>query len=527
MTIIGNIGRTATAAVALAVALGGGSLALADEVTLRAKDGSTAIAGALISHAGGVYTLETRFGVVRVDAAKVVCQGAGCPGTGNGEAVAIAGSETLGTALMPLLLEGFAGQRNGIAEVTPGPGLGAVVASLTADSGYGDPIGDFTVHSSSSTDGFEALLDREAEIGMSSRRITPPEARALRGDGGGNMIDVRQERVVAVDSIVVVVHPSNPIDRIAMADLDRIYAGQITNWAELGGPNAPIRVIGRDEETGTGRVFDEKVFAQSGRSRAPGVEILGSNEAVARAVSSDRTAIGYVGQAYKRGTKALALSGSCNITSFPDTFSAKTEEYPLDRRLYLYSRADTLSETGTAFLDFAASSRADGVIAKAGFIDLSVARLPQDDPNGRMRDLIENTTDPYEFSLMRELLVEMLRHDRLSTTFRFASGSSTLDGKGLVDLERLTSFLETQPEGTRVALVGFTDSDGAFEANQQLSLIRARQVARTIDELMGERVDHIEFEARGFGEFSPTACNDTLDGKRINRRVEVWIAKRV
>lgn len=499
--------------------------ASAEEVTLRAKNGSTAISGQLVAHDDESYTLETRFGTMRIESAKVVCEGEACPSTGAGGLIVVAGSETLGTALMPLLLEGFAGQQSGIAEVTPEPGLGAVVASLTADSGYGDRIGEFAVYSSSSTDGFVGLLDREAEIGMSSRRITPREARALRGDGGGNMIDVRQERVVAVDSIVVVVHPSNPVDRIAMADLDRVYAGQITNWAELGGPNAPIRAIGRGEDTGTGRVFDEKVFAQSGRTRAADIEILRSNQAVTSAVAGDPYAIGYVGQAYKRGTKALALTGTCNITAFPDTFSAKTEEYPLDRRLYLYSRADTLSDTGEAFLDFAASGEADGVIAKAGFIDLGVARMPQDDPNGRMRDLIENTTDPYEFGLMRDLLVEMLQFDRLSTTFRFASGSSTLDGKGLVDLERLVSYLEDQPEGTRVALVGFTDSDGAFEANQQLSLFRARQVARTIEETMGDRIAHIDFDVRGFGEFSPTACNDSLDGKRINRRVEVWIAK--
>ncbi|MEO0960243.1 MAG: OmpA family protein, partial [Pseudomonadota bacterium] len=197
----------------------------------------------------------------------------------------------------------------------------------------------------------------------------------------------------------------------------------------------------------------------------------------------------------------------------------------LQRRLYLYSRADTLSPTGEALLEFAASDEADNVVAKAGFIDLGIDRIVQDDPGGRMRDLIQNTVDPYEFSLMRELLVEMLQYDRLSTTFRFASGSSQLDGKGLLDLERLVEFLEAQPKGTKIALVGFTDADGAFDANQQLSLVRARQVAATIDELMGARVAHVDFEARGFGEFSPTACNDTLDGKRINRRVEVWIGK--
>ncbi|MEO1725060.1 MAG: phosphate ABC transporter substrate-binding/OmpA family protein [Pseudomonadota bacterium] len=499
--------------------------AQAGEVTLIAKDGSTAITGEFMAYEEGVFTLKTRFGVMRIDGDKTDCNGGDCPAAVSQSDVSIAGSETVGEALMPLLLEGFAGTQNGLVELGQNGGIGPMLASLTADSGYGDPIGTFAVSSTSSADAFDALLERGAEIGMSSRRITPQEARALRRDGGGNMIDVKQERVVAVDSIVVVVHPSNPVQRISLENLDRIYSGGVTNWAQLGGTDAPIRVIGRSDDSGTGRTFEERVFAESGRTRAATVEVASSNEEVAAAVANDPNAVGYVGHAYKRGNKALALAGNCNITSFPDAFSAKTEEYPLQRRLYLYSRADTLSPTGEALLEFAASDEADNVVAKAGFIDLGIDRIVQDDPGGRMRDLIQNTVDPYEFSLMRELLVEMLQYDRLSTTFRFASGSSQLDGKGLLDLERLVEFLEAQPKGTKIALVGFTDADGAFDANQQLSLVRARQVAATIDELMGARVAHVDFEARGFGEFSPTACNDTLDGKRINRRVEVWIGK--
>lgn len=93
----------------------------------------------------------------------------------------------------------------------------------------------------------------------------------------------------------------------------------------------------------------------------------------------------------------------------------------------------------------------------------------------------------------------------------------------MADLPRLAGYLAEQPAGTEVALVGFTDSDGAFEGNMALGETRARQVAAEIEALAGPQLANIKFQALGYGELMPAACNDTREGKRINRRVEVWI----
>lgn len=499
--------------------------AQAQTVILSSKDGSVSITGELLAYEDGFFNIKTSLGTMRIDASQMNCEGDSCPQTqiAAGDIV-IAGSETIGNGLMPLLASGFAGMLGGDADIQPGEQENVVVASLLADSGFGDPIGNFIISSSSSGDAFSALLNGDTQIGMSSRRIRPAEARRLRDAGAGNMIDINQERVVAVDSLVIVVHPSNPIRNITLEQLDLIYSGNITNWSELGGPNQPIIPYGREEGSGSAAVFDERVFAASGRSPASLVREMATNEAMATAINADPNGIGYVGYAFQRGTKALNITSDCGITSVPDAFSAKTEEYPLQRRLYLYNRADNLTEITKNFLDFTTSDAADGVIAKSGFIDLSVSRNSQTaNDRGRMRNLIETTIDPFEFGLMRDLLVDMFNWDRLSTTFRFASGSSSLDAKGLFDMERLMKYLEGQPEGTKVAFVGFTDSDGAFEANRALSIGRAQQVVQAAEQAAAGRLRGIDFEAKGYGELSPAACNTSLDGKRINRRVEVWI----
>ncbi|MEO1308141.1 MAG: phosphate ABC transporter substrate-binding/OmpA family protein, partial [Pseudomonadota bacterium] len=232
---------------------------------------------------------------------------------------------------------------------------------------------------------------------------------------------------------------------------------------------------------------------------------------------------GYVGYAFQRGAKPLAVSNSCGITTLPNAFSAKTEEYPLNRRLYLYSRQDNLSNDAREFLEFAISEGADGVVAKSGFINLAVDRTEQDVVQERLADEITRLNDPYERDRLASLIGALSEWDRLSSTFRFASGSSRLDAKAQRDMERLINYLQTAPQGTEVAVVGFTDSDGEFESNERLALGRADSVAQEIAALAATELQNVRFTAKGYGELAPAACNTTAQGKAINRRVEIWI----
>ena len=241
-------------------------------------------------------------------------------------------------------------------------------------------------------------------------------------------------------------------------------------------------------------------------------------------VNADPGAIGYVGYAFQRGAKPMALLDECGIPARPDAFSAKTEEYSLGRRMYLYSRSDSMDAATRQFLDFAISEEADGVVAKSGFIDLGIERRPQDLTSDRARGLLTADANDSEAGLMRQMLSSMIDSDRLSTTFRFHTGSSRMDEKAMLDMKRLIDYLADQPAGTEVKLVGFTDSVGNFGANLKLSFDRAGAVLQEIRTAAGGRLDDIDIEVVGFGEIAPSACNESFAGKAINRRVEVWMA---
>jgi len=124
---------------------------------------------------------------------------------------------------------------------------------------------------------------------------------------------------------------------------------------------------------------------------------------------------------------------------------------------------------------------------------------------------------------MRDMLAKMVDYDRLSTTFRFRTGSSKLDERGLVDMARLSDYLKSQPEGSQVLFVGFTDDVGAFDSNRDLSAGRAQQVLTELQAYAGDALAGVSMDATGYGEIAPAGCNIAEEGRRINRRVEVWI----
>jgi len=497
--------------------------AIAGEVTLKSADGTVNLTGEFVEFKDDNYVVRTALGDLTISASRVRCEGASCPSFDTATSdVSFYGSYTVGLGAMPLLLSGYAANKNAEISITNTQNQNEILAKFTADNGFGDEIGSYLVTSTPSSGAFEKLLEDGAVIGMASRRIKPAEARALRDAGKGNMISVDQEHILAVDSLVIIVNPENGINSISVTDLQGIYSGVITNWNQLGGADLPIKVVTHRDGSGTLAVFQKRIFGKDAPAAPEGATVGVDSNEIAAFVNDNPGAIGFVGYAFQRGAKPLNLVNECGISSTPDPFSAKTEEYALQRRLYLYN-AENPDQRIQDFITYATSNAADGVIAKAGFIDLSVSRRAQTMDSPRASSMLNADVDAFEGNVIREMLAEMVKSDRLSSTFRFTPGSSRLDERGLLEMERLAEYLQDLPEGTKVTMVGFTDSVGAFEANRKLSQSRAQQVVDMLKSTAGDRVAHIEFAATGFGEISPSGCNTSETGRGANRRVEVWL----
>ncbi|MEL6840061.1 MAG: PstS family phosphate ABC transporter substrate-binding protein, partial [Pseudomonadota bacterium] len=378
------------------------NFAYAQEVTLTSSDGTVNMTGDFVDFRDNAYIIATALGELRVSASRVQCEGAACPELGGGDAdVKIGGSDTVGLGLMPLLLEGYAGSLDAAATLVNTGNGDEVVAELVGDQGFGDDLASILVNSTGSSDAFTKLLEQEIEIGMSGRRILPDEARALRNAGAGNMVSPAQEHIIAIDSLVMITNPANPIETLTTDEVRQIYSGEITNWSEVGGPDLPITVVGRQEGSGTRAVFEERIFGDLTIVEPAGKLNALTNSDVSQIVNETEGAIGYVGYAFQRGANALSLINECGLAMAPDAFSARTEEYALQRRLYLYTREDNASSQTRDFINYATSENADSLIGKAGFIGFAVDRREQSVDSDRAQALLDANADPYEAGFMR------------------------------------------------------------------------------------------------------------------------------
>ncbi|MEM8787685.1 MAG: phosphate ABC transporter substrate-binding/OmpA family protein [Pseudomonadota bacterium] len=500
--------------------------AQAQQVVLESPDKAIRVQGQLLSHSDISYVVQTAIGVMEVQKASVGCTGDGCPqATVDGADLVVRGSDTIGEELLPLLVEGYANSMEAGVRDRSEVGEDTSRLKIHEEFGAGETMMSVDVQAAGSSTGFRSLLAGEADIAMSSRPARADELRAAREAGLGNLTDLDQEYIIAVDSILTIVSPDNPVNELSVGQMADIFSGRVSNWSEIGGPNLPVTVFTRPEASGTRGVFATQILSPANAQMSADAVVVGSNAEMADRVTETAGGIGYVGFASVRGAKPVDLIASCGIRMPATEFSAKTEEYPLERRLRLYVDNRPGSEHRRNLLNFAISTEAEGLVRKAGFIDLGVVRNPDPLQAERLIDAATEANDPFALSALRDMLVDLNGASRLSTTFRFASGSAALDNKAVRDLGRMIAFLGREENaGSEVLVVGFTDADGAFSANDALSEARAAVVLQALlDHPDAGKLANVRLRSTGYGELSPVGCNTDFLGKKRNRRVEVWI----
>ena len=511
-----------------ALATGGGALAQSGPVvTLKSFDGFTQLRGELVDFDGQYYTIETRLGTLQVDALQVSCEGEACPSDLLfGQEFAIRGSNTIGATLMPSLIEGYADTLDASLEREIGADPEQRTFRIIHSSG--EEMAAIDLEARGSGTSFPALAAGTAAFGMSSRRIRGNEADVLLEAGYADPRDTDNEKVLALDGLLIIVHPDNPVRSISISEAAQVFSGQITNWSELGGLDRPINVYSRDAESGTYDTFESLVLDPFGAELAGNAERFASNADLSDNVSSDLSGIGFTGFAFARAAKVLPIRQECGMLSYPTTFAIKTEEYPLARRLYLYTTEDEMPSHARRILDFAESEEAAPYIEDAGFISLQPEAQGLNEQGQRISYAMTEE-DEFSLPLMREMLREFREAQRLSLTFRFTPGSSQLTAQSQRDAEEFAEdIVNGEYAGREIMLVGFTDSIGQFELNQTLAERRAQGVLFTMAEAVsgGDSIgelDDTSIEVRGYGELTPVGCNTTFAGRVANRRVEVWV----
>lgn len=207
--------------------------------------------------------------------------------------------------------------------------------------------------------GITALINGTTEIAMSSREMKEGEGEKLRGRFNTTGVELP----VAKDGVTFYVHESNPVKSLTVEQLKGIYVGDITNWKDVGGPDAPIVVYSRENSSGTYVFVKDNVLG--GDDYTSEAQTLPGTAAVVNAVAKEKLGIGYGGAAYAKGVKELAVKkGGEDIA--PTAENIKSGKYPLARNLFFYLR-NKPTGTAKAFIDFALSPEGQAVVVKTGY----------------------------------------------------------------------------------------------------------------------------------------------------------------
>lgn len=221
------------------------------------------------------------------------------------------------------------------------------------------PTVTISISGGGSGNGIKAIIDKTTDIANSSRFIQPKEVEMAVANGSYPV-----PFAVAYDCIIPVVHPSNPIKDITLAQLKDIYEGKVKNWKELGGEDWPLVIVSRDTSSGTYEVWSEKVLKKA--RVTPAALLQASNGAVSQAVSKNKNAIGYLGVGYlSPGVKPLTVEGVVG--------SAKTAldgSFPVSRALFMFTNGWPAGEVLNFVNYLIHPEKGQRYVKEAGFVPL-------------------------------------------------------------------------------------------------------------------------------------------------------------
>lgn len=219
---------------------------------------------------------------------------------------------------------------------------------------------EIAVQSVGSSAGIKAAIDGTAEIGMSSRNLKDEEKEGLK------------EFVVALDGIAVVVHPTNKIKNITKDQLLAIFQGKIKNWKEVGGKDAPIVVISREEGSGTRGAFEEMSGLEVEKndkkyttlySRAI---ITDGNGSVKQNVALKENGIGYISVgSVDDSVKEIAIDGI-----LPTDDNIKNGKYLISRPFIMLTKGEPSPEA-QMFLDYILSDEGQQIVKEHFYITVN------------------------------------------------------------------------------------------------------------------------------------------------------------
>lgn len=494
----------------------------AQSVRIESSSGGLALEGRVLGYDGTYLRLDTQQGEVTLDYRNVVCTGLSCPNPDDFvELIRFSGSNRLGDLILPALVEGYARDQGLLfTRIEEQPGR----FHYDLQTAAGEILARLAFRLTTTEAGFADLLGQEADIVMAAREMTGEELTLARDAGLGRMDRPGNVRILAFDALVPIVAPQVQVPAISLQDLTLAYAGEITSWADLGGPDLPISLHLPTSDDGLAQAFDGQVMQVANTALSDQVVRHATDVDVVDAVMATPGALGIASFEATGDSAVLTLKGPCGLESRASLIAVRTGDYPLTMPLFLYLPVRRLGPFGQDFLGWTLTAEAQRVLRRIGVPGQEAVHIPLSEQGERLAAAILLAGEEVGLGELRRLVRMMDDYDRLSPTFRFAEGESGLEPVSLAHVRAIgQSILEGRYDGKTLLLVGFSDGVGPSDTNRVLSGTRAASIKEAVIAALGGALPaDVELYTVGFGEALPMGCDATDWGRRTNRRVELW-----
>lgn len=250
-----------------------------------------------------------------------------------------------------------AGSANGTIVITGSTSVEKILNDMKDEFEAKNPDVSIEYTGSGSSAGIADTKAGTNNIGAASRELKEDEIE-----------DALETEVFAYDGIAVIVNPANEaVDDISAEQLADIYSGKITNWSEVGGNDADIFVVSREESSGTRSAFEELTGLEDTGGLTGSAAVSEGNGPVQAAVAGNENAIGYVSFSFIDDTVKPLTVGGVEVTAE----NAKSGDYPLSRPFLFCYYEDKVTDAGKAFLQFALSEEGQAAVEEHGGIKVT------------------------------------------------------------------------------------------------------------------------------------------------------------
>jgi phosphate transport system substrate-binding protein len=208
--------------------------------------------------------------------------------------------------------------------------------------------------------GLSSLINGSTDIATSSRPLKQSELEKIKGRYGTLGVEV----ACAKDGITIYLNKTNPVSELTLKQLSDIYSGKITNWKQVGGPDANIKLYGRENSSGTYVYFKDNVVK---KDYALTCQSLPGTAAIVNAVKKDKLGIGYGGAAFDSGVKDCKVKKDDKSPAYvANEETIRTKTYPITRYLYMYLPTKPTGVT-KKFIDWVLSPEGQKITTQVGY----------------------------------------------------------------------------------------------------------------------------------------------------------------